>query len=756
MYSEKVSNQILGEIQKTLPFQLQRYSVKECRQFVEYIDEELINLDLYKSASKRGIRAVKNIIDDGTIFKSFAHQQVYLSNEIQSRIENERLLCKWDANYWQDRYYLIKNIKGIYVPYSPLPAQRIWRRMRADLNEKKLPLNFLDLKGRQQGDTTDKQGMIEHRLQFFPDTDALIASKEEKDTGKMSMKLIESFNRQPFWLKPELESFQTGDAYRFDNGSFLDLGWGTQEFLGKGQTPMICHLSEIASFKYPKSAIENALMRAMHETEWQMKFLEGTAETRDDWFHNKVKEVISQMQRGETSWVFNFIAWFFRRDLYPTDTWMLGRNVAFANWIPKVETIAMAKMAENAVKSWKYAREELGSNWQMDREQMFYYELEYQQAEKEDRLAEFLSQMPTTVDQAFQHAGKTLYKIQLIEDYSQKAHKLIPEVYKLRGDPSEISPQYWPEPDEILEGGKTIEIICNWNSAIPASIFYLVQIKFDGWDTFDPINKFLIWEHPRSDFDYGQSVDTSDGLGRELSDDAIINITRIGTAESRDKQVLEFASPEIPLGSMWPFTLVSATYYSNSKASQILVTIECNKGFELQNAIIQRGWWNLYKRLDDSSPYQDESKIQKFGFWTDKATRPALVSHFHQFFIGKHYEIYSIILLAEIRDLQKVRKPNSELGFSGEKILGKKDNRVLAAAINLFAIHRREIAGYEKKTWEERIRVEQNIVSIKTFKGFDYEKDFDDDLVDDELGMGINEYEIERNLDEDFSFGRLN
>jgi hypothetical protein len=748
MYSRKISDERLSKIQQNLPFTLQRYSQQECAQFVEYTNY-LIDKDVYEAAAKRNIKAIKSIFADGSIFKSKAHRNKYFDKEIQERIQNEQIICKWDANYWQDSYYQIKNHEGIYVPYSPLPGQRIWRRIRSDLNFKRLPIKLLDLKGRQQGDTTEKQGLLLQRLSFVPDADCIIASKMDKDTGIMINKLLAGLDRQPFWMRPFYEQYTTGEGYRFDNGSFIDLGYGTQESLGKGQTPTACHLSEIALFKHPESAIDNALFNAMHESEWLLQFLEGTAEARDDWFHKKVKEVIADMARGTTTWYFNFIPWFVRRDLFPTPTYIRGRTEAFTNWIPKPETLAMTKVAENWVKSWKYAREELGSNWKMDKEQMFYYEIERDHAERTDKLAEFLSQKPTTVDEAFQHAGKTLYNINLIQSYERSALAKIPEVYKLKGDPTEVSPNYWPNPNEILEDGKVIEVTCRWNDGIPSSIFQLIQIRFDGWDNFDPTNKFIIWEHPKFGFDYSGAVDTSDGLGASISDNSVININRIGTAEFRDKQVCEFSSPEIPLGSMWPFVLCILTYYSRYTNSQILSCIECNKGYELQNALINRGYRNHYKRLDESSPYQDESRIQKYGFWTDRRSRPELIGHFNTFFLGRHYEIYSPMLLSEVRDLQKVRKPNNELGFSGDKIVGKKDDRILAAAINLYASHRREIAGHERKSWESRNKNEENIIDIKSFKGLEYEQSFEENKLD------FGYYNDELEDDEDFAFGSL-
>jgi hypothetical protein len=109
------------------------------------------------------------------------------------------------------------------------------------------------------------------------------------------------------------------------------------------------------------------------------------------------------------------------------------------------------------------------------------------------------------------------------------------------------------------------------------------------------------------------------------------------------------------------------------------------------------------------------------------------------------------MLLSEVRDLQKVRKPNNELGFSGDKIVGKQDDRILAAAINLYASHRREIAGHEKKSWESRNRNEENIIDIKSFKGLEYERDDFEMGVD--IGIEDTEYLIED--DEDFAFGSL-
>jgi hypothetical protein len=177
----------------------------------------------------------------------------------------------------------------------------------------------------------------------------------------------------------------------------------------------------------------------------------------------------------------------------------------------------------------------------------------------------------------------------------------------------------------------------------------------------------------------------------------------------------------------------------------------------MQTAMFNRGWWNFYERLKEDALYEDETKVHKFGWWTDTRTRPAILGLFHTFFIGKHYEIKSPLLVGEVRDLQKVRRANSELGFSNDKITGKNDNRVMAAAICLFISHHREINGFEQKSWESRNAEANSIVDIKVFSGFEYEKDFTDgDTYTDEWfrDNNLEDFAILGD-DEDFGFGRI-
>lgn len=726
MYNPQVISSRLAIAQEKLNFQLIEVGIEECQRRVDFINN-LIDFQKYENTL---LNKGKTVLE----FKSEAAKKTYFSPEVQNFINSEKVLCKYWCWYWMDRYYKIKDITNTFIQYAANDAQKIWMRIHSKLEALRRAIRTLDLKARQVGKTTFAQGVVEHRLQFYDDINSMIASKDETSTGKMAGMFTDSMNKQPFWLRPSLRQFQTGDQYIYDNGSGLYLGWGTQETLAKGTTCTVSHLSEIAMFKYFVSAIQNGLIRAMHETTRLLQIFEGTAEKRDDDFHNYVKETIKGMEKGTSSLYFSFIPYFVRNDIYPPPAYINGRPEAYANFIPSTETLIHAKKAENWVLANEDMRAVLGENWKMSRETMFWYETEKNAAIERDKngtvtntkgmgeLATFLSQCPADWEEAFQHAGKTIYPIILINSYSDKAQGVIPEVYKLRGDSNEIDPAFFPEQDELhfdKDGhNKVVQVRAAYKSDT-ISHFELVRIKFDGWDKFDPINKILIFHHPSSRYEYGIAVDTSDGLGFKISNNAVINVTRKGSVEYRDRQECEFVSPDLPQKIMWPFVLAISTYYSI--LNQQLLTIECNKGYELQNALIARGWWNLFKRIDESRSSQNFSKVDQYGILTTRGNRGVeggLLDNFSAFFKGKWIELHSMPLIGEIKDLQKIKTIAGNTKIIGG---GSGDDRFITQAINLYALHRMEILGHEKRTWETR-KQEDAKIEVQEFKGYEFEQ----------------------------------
>lgn len=706
--------------EKIVKFELQEFPIGFCHQAIDYLNSK-INFEAYReSCDKNKSKVVIELKDKRNPFTQ--DEMVFM--------ENERIMCKWNYNYWAERYYRILNTENIEVQYKPNVIQQVNNVLYARMNKARRAINKWSVKSRQVGDSTDSEGRILHRINYYEDAKSLIASKDNDSTDKMSQMFTFALDRLPFWNRCWRERFQTGVFYEFDINSLLDLGSGATLSVGRGRTPTICHISEAPFFKNPQKSLTEALFPAMHESIWQLKIVEGTAEVRGDWFHTNWKEIVSGMEKGITAWVGVFFPWYLRRDIYPTDAYVRARADYYAKWVPKKETLALAKKAEVWVRTHADVRVILGSGWQMDREQMFWYELQREEAERNGQLARFLKEYPSDAEEAFQHAGHTMYPVKLMLAMSDAAQAIEPEVYKIKGDQNEINPLLFPTHNEIKENGRRINIRAKWSDSVVFSDYELVQVKFNGWDSFDPVNKILIWEHPRHHAKYGMGIDTSDGLGRDISDDAVIEILKKGTIEYRDKQVCEFASPELPQSLLWPFAHAIGTYYSPDE--QLLVAPEINKGTELLTALIARGWWNIVKIYESNVLGQDLSKIRKYGFETTNRTRPALIDAFNSFIIGQWIEILSMKLIEELKDLEKKKMVTSIGQVHRERIMGNVDNRFMAMGMVLYSLHRDEFIGLQTKAWEERARNESSIIILGEYNPEKYE-------VDSELNYRYNE-----------------
>lgn len=709
---------------KIIPFELTSQSLEHRKQFIDYANN-LIDFDLYQATCDK---------HKDKVIRNFKNPNYKWSVDELIWMENEKLICKWDYDYWAEANYKILNHEGKWIHFVPNLSQRINNRIFARLQKAKKAIKKLTLKARQGGETTDSQGRILQRMNYFVDIGAVVASKDAKSTDEMTKKFTLALNQFPYWNRMFLTRYETGDFYEYDTGGILALNYGTQKSIGRGKTTQIAHLSEVPFFKYPQEAIDEALLPQMHESIWQIVILEGTAEVRGDWYHDLWRASVEGMEKGIADFVPVFHPWFYRTDIYPTETWLNSRSDYYAKWVPKSETLQLAKKAEQWVKTNPDARAELGENWQMPIEQLFFYELKKSRAEEKNTLHKFLKEMPTTPDEAFQHAGHTLYPIKIVTSLATMAQQEIPEVYKLKGDSNEINPILFPTEDEYFDGtdgAKIIKIRANWDDSLPPFDYELHQIKFEGWDRFDPVNKVLIWEHPNSYSKYGQGVDTSDGLGRDISDDAVFEIFKKGTIEYKDKQVCEFASPELPQSMLVPFVFALATYYS--PIEQLLLAPEINYGPELLTALYNRGWYNLYERTDSTKFGQEQSSIRSFGFMTTNRTRPSIIEGMNSFIIGNWFELFSIPLIDEIKDIEKKRGITTTLGYQKDKISGKNDNRFMATGICLYALHRDEFIGMQQKSWEERILNENSRTELAIYTGekFYVDRSFEVDYASD-------------------------
>jgi hypothetical protein len=709
MYCQESITKSLNEIQpryqyngNVYNFNLYDYSYNEIQQISDNISN-YINIDLYEETKTNSGSKCKVELKD---------KNKPLPQDAFQFIANEKIRCQIDANHFLENYYQISDVRNVFRQYRPTKPQQVWKHILSKLQKQGRAIRLLIGKARQTTSTTHAQGQLLHRTIFIPDTKAMIASYEENSSKIMSNMYTDALFRLPWWLKPRLKSYETGNFYNFENGSYMDISYGTRRTLSTGTTPTVSLCSEISKYKYPKESIEASLIRAMHETEWLFQLFESTADGNDDdnYFKQKWNETIKGMESGTSSLYASFIPWPLRDDIYPTKEWILGRQKAFNNYKPSLDVLAYAKKIENYIHTNPDLVKIVGSNWKMPIEQMFYYEISYKENEERGELWLFLQEMPGTPEEMFQNSGKSIYPMSVITHYNSQCYEILPEVYKIKAKHELIPEEFWPTVDEIKPNGKIINIKAKHNDYL-SNDYELIQVKFDGWDRFDYKNKFLIWEHPKRGYKYGLGNDNSDGLGEGVSDDAALEGIRAGTIRDKDKQVFEFASPDLNPTRLWPFIEAIASYYSIEE--QILLAIELNNGgSEAQSRLLERGFSNFYKQRDDTKLGEGLENIKNYGVKTNQRTRPLFQNHIHNFLIGKYVDIYSLKFLEEIKNLKKIRSQNSNY-TEGGKIQGSKDNRFMALSIILYCLHEDGILGYQKADWQERLKEEKGIIEFR-------------------------------------------
>ena len=210
-----------------------------------------------------------------------------LTPEEELWILNETTLCKIDFSYFCRNYVRIVDENSKVVPFNMrLPQQIIFEEMgRAE--EQGTAIMFLYLKARQLGITTYFQAALAHRTFLYRNITAITGSSAEGKSLKMVGKLEFIYDQLPWWMRPEMTNYRKGHLLQFDDlNSGLYVQWGNQKSdIGRGDTPTIAHLSEVATYENPESLIDAGLIRALHENPFALVALESTAEGIGNWFH---------------------------------------------------------------------------------------------------------------------------------------------------------------------------------------------------------------------------------------------------------------------------------------------------------------------------------------------------------------------------------------------------------------------------------------------------------------------------------------
>jgi hypothetical protein len=237
--------------------------------------------------------------------------------------------------------------------------------------------------------------LVTHRISFYSGVNAIIASARRQPTQIMSQMLFLAYDRMPYWLKPKwtrrVESDQGMLVFGgIESGVNFQHG-AQQDGIGRGTTPTVLHVSEVASFSDAESLIEKSLFKAVHESPSVFMVLESTAEGETGWWAETWRTSRKKWPLARLYPL--FLPWALGTDIYPKQTWLRTRPVP-DGWRPKRYTLEMMARSTAFIKSQPVLTKVLGGDWEFPREQAWWWEVSYEEALSKGTEKGFLQEVP--------------------------------------------------------------------------------------------------------------------------------------------------------------------------------------------------------------------------------------------------------------------------------------------------------------------------------------------------------------------------
>lgn len=574
--------------------------------------------------------------------------RVYLTNALRDKLSedearfmsNEQHMSMCDAKYWLTRHFWIKNDRNVIQRFAFRKGQEIFFQAIAELEQMGAAIEIIEAKARQLGVSTITEGLIEQRVCFTYGVNAVIASASQKQIGLMSQMLFLGYDEMSWWLPPldtrRVESEQ-GMLVFGGMRSGVSFQHGAQTSgIARGYTPTVYHLSEVASYQNAEQLIEASLFKCVHPSRNVLGILESSCEGDTGWWADTYWTSKRNWSRGRSRLYAQFLPWYLGTDLYPTETWIRTRPVP-EGWHPSPETRSMMARARLFVMGSPLLAKILGPQWEMGREQAWYWEVCYEEAKSKGLEKLWFQEMPTDDVEAFQGSYDNVFGRETIVSVFE-SRKKDPEVYGIVGQ--SIESRLEPSPEEIDYRKPRIPIVYRSNTGevyrwefVPLlwkDTFNKVE-DIDDFDVFD--GKLFIYHRPEPGYDYSLGVDTSNGIGSDATAIAVCRRAKYDT--DPDVQVAEFRSIHVSHVEAFAFVLPIAAYYSrymeeSTNYREPYVSIEqiAAVGDTCQVQMRKMGYSRFHRMIRYDSRDLKKSKSHKNGWYTSSWSRPMLTDGF--------------------------------------------------------------------------------------------------------------------------------
>jgi hypothetical protein len=329
-------------------------------------------------------------------------------------IRNETILCRHDFRYFAERYGCIDLDASAGGGIGPV---QFWTSQQRALDlisarEEEIQRDFdkhgfsdgiltVWHKSRQLGATAIMRLITLHRMLLWRNTRCIAGSLDADKVHELYVRDKTILDNLPPFLAPAIE-FDVKDSHiSFDSlRSRLTYQQANQKAgVGTGQQFDVSHMTEISLWEYA-DRLKFDFLPAVPQSPKVFVAFESTANGRGNFWHEFTEDIRGHHE-GFEHWVYIFTPWYIESKKY--------RRAAPDDWRPNVVTIAHAELVERT------SPEYCPGKVILTRDQMYWWQTEFQMHKREGTLHIFLSNYCATPEQSFQHSTRAALPLETVE-----------------------------------------------------------------------------------------------------------------------------------------------------------------------------------------------------------------------------------------------------------------------------------------------------------------------------------------------------
>lgn len=310
-----------------------------------------------------------------------------LSRELHKRKKLNEYKSDFELFANEQLRIITKNASKGFVPFVFNDAQKFLNEELEKQRKKTGKVRAIVLKARQQGISTYCAARVFWKTYFAPHTKSVVMAHDSATSDalfNMSRNLIDNMEDPPTLQKSNAKEI----LFEHNKSGYRLYTAGSKE-AGRGTTPTIAHLSEVAFWQFDQQILAGLFQGISQEDETEV-ILESTANGASGEFYRLFQGAI----KGENEYLPIFLPWY----ITPEYTRECPEGIELTE-----------------------EEELLAEEFDLDKDQMYWRRLKL--AESGDK--KFIQEYPSSSEEAFLVTGNSVFDQSIVNEYEVQAPKYI-------------------------------------------------------------------------------------------------------------------------------------------------------------------------------------------------------------------------------------------------------------------------------------------------------------------------------------------